>query len=239
MTQVDILTQNGVYKITNTINGKIYIGSASCQGGFSQRWKGRYNKYLTNAFKKYGKHNFKFEILQICGPIYCLAYEQEYLHYYKPWLESGVGYNIAKQAVSRISSTSPMYGRKHTAETKLKMSKRRSNVVFNSMTISKMSMAKLGRTLTQSHRSNISAAHKGKRLPSEVRAKISNSHLKTPIERIDIKTGEVKEYPSQASIVLEGFNQGNVFLCLVGKKKTSKGYFWKYMEESDDTGRND
>jgi group I intron endonuclease len=96
MTQVDILTQNGVYKITNTINGKIHIGSAAGSSGFQRRWEKGYNKYLTNAFLKYGTDNFKIEILQICQPQFRSACEQVYLDYYKPRNESDGGYNICK-----------------------------------------------------------------------------------------------------------------------------------------------
>jgi group I intron endonuclease len=227
MTQVDILTQNGVYKITNTINGKIYIGSAAGSGGFQRRWKKGYNKHLTNAFLKYGTANFKFEILQICQPQFCLAYEQAYLDYYKPWNESDSGYNICK--ITNLYQGTRL-GTSHSDETKSKMSQKRIGIKFSPTTLAKMAVAKTGRNLSQNHKDKISASNMGKKLSKDVRAKISNSHIKTPIERIDINTGEVKEYSSQASIVSDGFNQGNVFLCLVGKQKTSEGYFWKYME---------
>jgi len=37
------LDKNGVYKITNTINGKIYIGSTFCEGGFKWKYKEDYH----------------------------------------------------------------------------------------------------------------------------------------------------------------------------------------------------
>lgn len=82
----DINKQTGVYKITNQINGKIYIGSAS--QSFAHRWVNRYNSVLTKAFKKYGKENFKFEVILICDPENCIMYEQIALDYYKPWIET-------------------------------------------------------------------------------------------------------------------------------------------------------
>lgn len=43
--------ETGVYKITNIINGKIYIGSAA-KNSFYYRWSMKYNKYLESSFKK-------------------------------------------------------------------------------------------------------------------------------------------------------------------------------------------
>lgn len=64
----------GIYKITNKLNGKCYIGRAK---NINRRWtchKNRafvpnkeYNKYLYRAFRKYGLDNFKFEILEECA----------------------------------------------------------------------------------------------------------------------------------------------------------------------------
>lgn len=71
------------------------------------------------AFKKHGKKNFKFEVLEECRPEHCLAFEQVYLDYYKPWTETGKGYNICKIAGSSS-------GIKHSDESKKKISLARS-----------------------------------------------------------------------------------------------------------------
>ena len=57
---------SGIYKITNKTNGNYYIGSASI---ICNRWwihisklrkNCHSNKYLQNAFNKYGESNFEF-----------------------------------------------------------------------------------------------------------------------------------------------------------------------------------
>lgn len=57
----------GIYKITNKINGKCYIGQSK---NIYKRWKqeklGCVNEHLKFAFKKYGFENFSFEILEEC-----------------------------------------------------------------------------------------------------------------------------------------------------------------------------
>jgi group I intron endonuclease len=60
-----------VYKITNLVNKKVYIGITN---NYLVRWKyhkrnrvptsKEYNKVLYSAFRKYGIENFKFELIQ-------------------------------------------------------------------------------------------------------------------------------------------------------------------------------
>lgn len=60
----------GIYKITNKINDKCYIGKSSC---IEQRWKTHresytgikdWDKTLYKAFRKYGIDNFNFEVIE-------------------------------------------------------------------------------------------------------------------------------------------------------------------------------
>ena len=86
-----------IYKITNLINNKIYIGQTN---NFVRRKQQHINatisnkisnKYLYNAMKKYGIQNFKFEIIE-----YVDNYnerEQYWINFYKSNM-SNFGYNI-------------------------------------------------------------------------------------------------------------------------------------------------
>lgn len=102
----------GVYKITNTINNKIYIGSAV---NIKRRWhyyKWAYNtKYLKSqrllcrAFLKYKIEKFKFEVLEQISnvndkkelKIKLLNLEQKYMNFYNSY-DKKIGYNICKNA---------------------------------------------------------------------------------------------------------------------------------------------
>ena len=59
----------GIYKITNTVNGKIYIGkSQNIEKRFNEHIYGlnrgiNHNPHFQNAWDKYGEKNFKFEII--------------------------------------------------------------------------------------------------------------------------------------------------------------------------------
>lgn len=60
----------GIYKITCLVNNKSYIGQST---SIKRRWATHkrelasgihYNRYLQNAYNKYGKDNFTYEILE-------------------------------------------------------------------------------------------------------------------------------------------------------------------------------
>ena len=86
-----------IYKVTNLINGKIYIGQ-TIQSLNQRRW-GRNTESKTNAtsnlnksIRKYGKDKFEWRIIRICDDIKSLnAFEQYYILYYDS-MDSG--YNM-------------------------------------------------------------------------------------------------------------------------------------------------
>lgn len=81
----------GIYKITNLINNKVYIG----QSKNIERRKYRhfrnyndniasatYNNHLYSAMRKYGKENFLFEIIEECLPEQLNEKEKFFIHLY-------------------------------------------------------------------------------------------------------------------------------------------------------------
>lgn len=58
----------GIYKITNLINNKVYIGqSVDIEKRWSAEKSGSCNKMLKEDFNSFGIENFKFEILEECS----------------------------------------------------------------------------------------------------------------------------------------------------------------------------
>lgn len=88
----------GIYKITNDLNGKCYIGQSI---HIEKRWTNEkadaknqnsesYNTALSRALRKYGINNFTFEIIENC-PIELLnEKEMYYIDYYNSYFN---GYN--------------------------------------------------------------------------------------------------------------------------------------------------
>ena len=99
----------GIYKITNNINNKCYIGQAK---DITERWKvhrrpstwkDNSNKILYKAFKKYGIENFTFEIIKECNvdeldrlEIYYIAEFDSYKNGYNGTL-GGKGYKVDEE----------------------------------------------------------------------------------------------------------------------------------------------
>lgn len=83
-----------IYKTTNLVNGKIYIGQHKSQV-FDRDYHGS-GKLIRRAFEKYGIENFKTELLKWCETRSDInKYEKIYIHIYHS-NDLAVGYNISK-----------------------------------------------------------------------------------------------------------------------------------------------
>ena len=96
--------KSGIYKITNSVNNKFYIGSAVYFPKRFSRHKSdlikniHSNKKLQNSVNKYGLDNFKFEVLATCPKEYCIKLEQWFIDNLKP------KYNLSPTAGSNLGS---------------------------------------------------------------------------------------------------------------------------------------
>lgn len=107
-----------VYKHTNTINGKVYIGITSKKP--EERWRNGLGYmsqgYIWNAIKKYGWDSFKSEIiLSKLTEEEAYSKEIELISFYKS-NDSNFGYNLSS------GGENVHLGCKHSEETKIKMS---------------------------------------------------------------------------------------------------------------------
>lgn len=108
-----------IYKITNTVNNKAYIG-VTIRADVEHRWvqhrstirNGNGCPLLMKAFKKYGEDAFKFEVLIICFDEDVFRFENDYILKYNAM--SPHGYNVAVGGMIGMS----FLGRKHTEATK-------------------------------------------------------------------------------------------------------------------------
>lgn len=91
----------GIYKITNIVNNKVYIGESL---SIKDRWwihnnelsKNKHHSYhLQRSYNKYGKYNFKFEILEQCNKEELFIKQDKYILRYKSDNRK-FGYNILK-----------------------------------------------------------------------------------------------------------------------------------------------
>lgn len=132
-----------VYLTTNIVNGKIYVGQHEIKGNkFADDYIGSGGTHFRNSVKKYGRENFKRKILKLCYTVNQLnGYETYYIKKLRA-TDPNIGYNklpgpinllnpsklpeVSKIKSEKLSgSNNPMFGKKHTEETKRKMSEAR------------------------------------------------------------------------------------------------------------------
>ena len=93
----DIECAGLIYKITNTINGKIYIGQTirSLDDRIDDYKRGYGNGHLNNSINKYGFTNFTFEVIDTATSIDELNEKEiDYISKYNS-TDKAIGYNIA------------------------------------------------------------------------------------------------------------------------------------------------
>lgn len=84
-----------IYLTTNLINGKIYVGKKKSEKFLNERYLGS-GLIIHNAINKYGKDNFKVELLKWCNSEEELNYEEiKYIAKFNA-RDPDIGYNILK-----------------------------------------------------------------------------------------------------------------------------------------------
>lgn len=117
-----------IYKITNTITNKCYIGETK-KSNPELRWNEHKRKIekgigcpaLQDAVKKYGIDNFKFTVLIICFDEDRFKFEKEYIKKYNSL--SPNGYNL--------TAGGGFYNKKHTNETIKKITQTSKQMYIN------------------------------------------------------------------------------------------------------------
>lgn len=206
---IDVITSlSGIYQITNTINGKIYIGSSvNLKQRFNDhkkllRHNKHPNKHLQSAWLQYGENNFVFIILEYIEPLSLLIREQYYIDLFSS-SNNKIGYNISK-----IAGNS--FGTKRSEESKLKMSYAR---------VKKSRVKELTKlSYTENDHYSNGTINLGK-----------NNKKSKPVLQFDKENNLIKEWDSAgiAAKVLK-LSVGNIWMCCNNKYKTSGGFIWKY-----------
>lgn len=132
-----------IYKVTNLINGKIYIGQDS-KNNINYYGSG---KIIIKAIKKYGKINFKKETLENCYTTDELNEREKYWIKLYNSQDKSIGYNILEG------------GHGLSPESKRKISEALKNKPFSKERKEKISIANKNRIFTKEHKEKISKNH--------------------------------------------------------------------------------
>jgi group I intron endonuclease len=149
-----------IYKITHKLSGKVYIGQTTQtpRARWLQHLRKKANRPLCNAIRNWGAEAFSFEVIDSAADLSDLNDKEEYYISYHNSI-SPDGYNlhvgggscrqhpdsIEKLSAARKGPINPNYGKKASAETRLKMS-----------------LVRKGRKHTPEWRAKIAASHNPK-----------------------------------------------------------------------------
>lgn len=163
-----------IYKITNTKNGKVYIGQSvqpeirwsnhrNCRSG------GKENK-LYRAIEKYGVEAFTFTIIQWCLNKHDADAVEKFL--IETLNTRHAGYNIATGGQGfEAGELHPCYGKALTEEHKAKVSASSKGRKKSEETRQKMSAWQIGRKRSSETIERMSVSQKGKKQSAETIAK--------------------------------------------------------------------
>ena len=162
-----------IYRITNKINGKTYVGQHKYKK-LNDRYMGS-GVLLKEAKKKYGIENFEKEILEFDIPNVGLANDFEQMYILFERAKGKAEYNIAPGGLGHIGH--------HSEETKKKMSKTRTGRKYSEEHRRHISESLKGRVVSEETRKKISgknkgqpAWNKGKKMSEEQKRKLSEAH---------------------------------------------------------------
>ena len=240
----------GIYKIENKITKDFYIGSSNNieKRFYFHKWslknKNHHSIVLQRAFNKYGEENFEFIILEKCSKEELISKEQVYLDTLNPIYninkiaENCTGRILPQKSRNKISIKNK--GRKHSAETRKKLSEYRLNnpLIFTDEIKLKISISKKGVNnpmYGKTYKTRVEAVVKaltGKPRSQEIKNKIGKANS-ISIVQLDMQNNFIRFWEStmQVERELQGFLGSGITRCCRGQRKQYKNFIWKYRTD--------
>lgn len=211
----EIKNKCGIYQIRNIVNNKIYIGSTKDlytrkRSHFYDLDKNKHrNSHLQKSYRKYGKENFVFEIIEFCTIENQINNEQYWLDELKQKFEC---YNIQPKA-GRIEITEEI------------REKMKGKVVWNKGKTGIYSQEALLKMKNSHQYKGMKNPFYGKRHSQETKDKIAKAN---GVGVLCIDTNIVYSSIMEAERQT-GANHSVIIRCCKGIAKTAGGYRWKYL----------
>ena len=228
-----------IYVTTNLINNKKYIGKDSNN---DPNYLGS-GTLLKEDIIKYGKENFKKEIIEYCIIDEELTIRESYwIKYYNAvnsdeyynLVDFSAGWNLDKLGkekydfiINKLSQS-----RKGIKPNIRDMESRNKKIQESSKGKSKpegfgdkISKSKIGKKLSKEHCEKITKGKLGKKQPQSFLDKTNK-----PIIQLDKENNIIQEFKSidEAANSNQKFKRSNISCCLTGFSKTAYGFKWIY-----------
>ncbi len=189
----------GIYKIENLVNKKVYIGqSVDLQTRFQSHAncsRRNLDTHLYRAIKKYGWESFSISILEECLVEELDDKERYYIAFYAS-IDPEKGYNkesggskfkkLSEETKQKMSEKAkgegnPFFGKKHSDETKERMSKIRQGRSPSDQAKKNISEGLKGHKISEKTKKAISESNKGKKASEEAKRRMSESRKGHPV----------------------------------------------------------
>lgn len=206
-----------IYKITNKINNKVYIGQTTRP--LKDRWNQhksdiyKFDSALYLAMRKYGIENFSCEEIEKCADKNLDERETYWIKYYNSYINTtnSKGYNM----------TLGGYGRRKVTDEEL------------------LYLWNKGLTVTKiSQELNMQVNYVYTRMASivpteEITLRRYKTHQKQ-IKQLDLNNNLIRIWDSLTKAAKSvGGSPGNISAVCYGKKKTAYGYKWEYCNKEN------
>jgi group I intron endonuclease len=240
-----------IYKITNEVNGKVYIGQTI--RSIKKRWwehKDDMSKSelpLYRAMRKYGVDNFTIEEIDGANSKSELNYKEVHYMYKFNSLDKNSGYNLrmggsngghsqeTRDKISKIIRQMDVDGTRNIpkgSDSFLYKNTHRKGVKLSQETRDKISKVQMGKKAKKSTKQKMSKTHKKRMENPELRKRISQTLRKTSTLKKPIVRSDGVEFESISECARQmGTTSPDLWATLNGKRKTHKGYSFKYLDK--------
>jgi group I intron endonuclease len=227
----------GIYKITSP-TGKVYIGQAVDITGRKKKYSRlscKKQPRLYNSLLKYGFSEHIFEVVEECEVEELNTRERYWQDFYNVLGNRGlnckltetenISGHLSEETKRKIGQSNK--GKQRTLQVREKLSRiKKGNIPWNK-----------GIKMTEECKDKISKSKKGK--PSKKKGSKLSEDIKKVMNQSRIKYKNIVKfnkkgmqvYSTIKEAVAEGYNREQIRLCLTGKAKTHKGFFWKMFDK--------
>lgn len=245
-----------VYKHTNLINNKVYIGITSAKTP-QNRWLStgsgyKKNEHFWRAIQKYGWSNFSHEILfeNLIHDEACKK-EIELVAYYDSTNPDN-GYNLTKggdahvefseETLQKMSASQkkrfenkedhPMYGRKHSEKSLKQMGEKHKKENLSEETLQKMSISQKIKCADPEYRRKMSECGKKRCANPDIKQKLKEQAMKRPVLQFDLDGNFIAEYESAAEAGRQtGSRTSGIGHCCNHELMSSNNFIWYFKDD--------
>lgn len=231
-----------IYRITNKINNKCYIGQTrhSIKRRFGDHVRGcKNNSLIHQAIKKYKKENFEVEQLIECNNLEELDEKEKYfIQVFNSVAPNGYNLEYGGNSQKELSEITKQKIR-NTRKRRVVISQHieTGEIVEYSSVLEAEKITKVSQTYIR--RCCLGKMYCSKKLRWKYKEDSNFPKCLTPKQKMSrpikykcLSTGEIKEFESVRSVAQFGFVRNIVQLVLNGKRKKYNNKLWAYKENA-------